>query len=158
MTSRTADDWFAAYGVCHQHATNKLIHWICVPAIMLSILGLFWEVPVPAALADVAPWFHWTHLLIALALLFYVKLSPSLAIGMTLVCGLMLVAIIGWEQLGLGPVWIASLVIFVVAWIVQFVGHRIEGAKPAFFEDLQFLLIGPIWLLGSLYRKLGIGY
>ena len=77
MPSRTADDWFAAYAVCHQNATNKLIHWVCVPAIMLSILGLAWDLPVPAAIGQVAPWFRWTYLLVALQLLFYVRLSSA---------------------------------------------------------------------------------
>lgn len=158
MPARTADDWFAAYGVCHQNATNKLIHWICVPAIMLSILGLLWDVPVPAGWQSSAGWFHWSDVLIALSLLFYLRLSPALALGMALVSATMVALLMAWDQAGLAPVWQASLALFVVAWIVQFVGHKIEGAKPAFFEDLQYLLIGPIWLLGFVYRKLGIPY
>ena len=50
------------------------------------------------------------------------------------------------------------MAIFVLAWIGQFIGHKIEGEKPSFFEDLQFLLIGPDWLLGAIYQKLGIRY
>ena len=53
-------------------------------------------------------------------------------------------------------VWRLSLAIFIVAWIGQFIGHKIEGKKPSFFEDLQFLLIGPAWLLSFIYNKLGI--
>jgi uncharacterized membrane protein YGL010W len=49
-------------------------------------------------------------------------------------------------------------VVFAVAWIGQFVGHGIEGRKPSFLEDVKFLLIGPAWLLGDLYRRLGIAY
>jgi uncharacterized membrane protein YGL010W len=49
-------------------------------------------------------------------------------------------------------------VIFVVGWIGQFIGHAIEGKRPSFMKDIQFLLIGPLWLLGHLYRKLGIAY
>ena len=48
------------------------------------------------------------------------------------------------------------LSIFVIAWIGQFLGHKIEGKKPAFFKDLQFLLIGPLWLLSFIYNKLNI--
>ena len=51
-----------------------------------------------------------------------------------------------------------SLIIFVIAWIGQFIGHKIEGKKPSFFEDIQFLLIGPAWLLSFIYNKLGIKY
>ena len=56
------------------------------------------------------------------------------------------------------PLWLFSLFVFVVAWIGQFVGHKIEGKKPSFFEDLQFLLIGPAWLMHFLYKKAGISY
>ena len=50
------------------------------------------------------------------------------------------------------------LVLFVVAWIGQFIGHKIEGAKPSFFDDLKFLLIGPGWLLSFIFQKVGIKY
>ena len=48
--------------------------------------------------------------------------------------------------------------IFIVSWIGQFIGHKIEGVKPSFFEDIQFLLIGPAWLLSFIYNKFGIKY
>jgi uncharacterized membrane protein YGL010W len=56
------------------------------------------------------------------------------------------------------PLWLTSLVIFVVAWIGQFVGHAVEGERPSFFKDLQFLLIGPLWLLAAAYRRFGLPY
>ena len=77
---------------------------------------------------------------------------------MLLVTAAMLGVIVGYERLGVGPVWKVGLAVFVLAWIGQFVGHKIEGAKPAFADDLKFLLIGPLWLLGFVYRKLGIRY
>jgi uncharacterized membrane protein YGL010W len=51
-----------------------------------------------------------------------------------------------------------SVSVFVIAWIGQFVGHKIEGKKPSFFDDLRFLLIGPLFVLGFLYRRLHIAY
>ena len=56
------------------------------------------------------------------------------------------------------PMWQISVMIFIPAWIGQFIGHKIEGRKPSFFKDLQFLLIGPAWLLSFIYKKLGIRY
>ena len=50
------------------------------------------------------------------------------------------------------------LILFVAAWIGQFIGHRIEGKKPSFFKDILFLLVGPLWILAFLYRRLGIRY
>jgi len=56
------------------------------------------------------------------------------------------------------PLWLVCLIVFVLAWVGQFYGHKVEGKKPSFLKDLQFLLIGPAWLLGFIYRKLGIPY
>jgi uncharacterized membrane protein YGL010W len=56
------------------------------------------------------------------------------------------------------PLWLVCVIIFVVAWIGQFYGHKVEGKKPSFLKDIQFLLIGPAWLMHFIYRKLGIPY
>ena len=54
--------------------------------------------------------------------------------------------------------WIIYLSIFVITWIFQFIGHKIEGKKPSFLKDLQFLLVRPIWLLHFILKKIGIPY
>ena len=148
----------AEYGESHQNPTNKLVHWVCVPLIMFSLLGLLWSVPVPAAIRDVSPWLNWGTLVMALALLYYVRLSGRLALGMVLVwvamaAGLRVVA--GTAAL---PLWTICLLIFALAWVGQFWGHKVEGKKPSFLKDLQFLLIGPLWLLHFVYRSLGWDY
>ena len=148
----------AEYGESHQNPTNKLVHWVCVPLIMFSLLGLLWSVPVPAAIRNVSPWLNWGTLVMALALLYYVRLSGRLALGMVLVwvamaAGLRVVA--GTAAL---PLWTICLLIFALAWVGQFWGHKMEGKKPSFLKDLQFLLIGPLWLLHFVYRSLGWEY
>ena len=155
---KSADQWFAEYGQCHTNQLNEVIHWICIPAITLSLLGLLWSIPMPGALSQAAPYVNCATLFVALAMLFYLRLSPPLAIGMFALSAIGLLLIVGYQHTELTPVWAAALAIFVVAWIMQFVGHKVEGKKPAFFKDLQFLLIGPIWLLGFIYRRLGIPY
>jgi uncharacterized membrane protein YGL010W len=140
---RKIDELFSRYGESHRNPTNKLIHWICVPLITWSLLAALWA---------------WTPLavyaLIALAVAFYISLSLPIAIGMLVVSGLMVLTL----TVVTAHLLIAATVVFVAAWIGQFIGHAIEGKKPSFLEDVKFLLIGPAWLLGFVYRRLGIPY
>jgi uncharacterized membrane protein YGL010W len=154
---RSLNTWLDEYGASHQNPTNKRLHWICVPAIVLSALGLLRDIPVPEALGAVSPWLNWATLFACAALVYYLVLSPALALGIALVFVLLLLLV---QRLGglPWPLWLSSLAIFVVAWIGQFIGHAIEGRRPSFFKDLQFLLIGPLWLLAAAYRKLRIAY
>ena len=154
---KSADAWFEEYGESHRHPVNKFIHWFCVPAIVFSLVGLLWAIPVPRTFAEISPWLNWGSLFVLAALLYYFVLSWPLAIGMIAVSALVLWGNFALAQLET-PLWQIALAIFIVAWIGQFIGHRIEGRKPSFFKDIQFLLIGPIWLLGFVYRKAHIRY
>ena len=155
---RTMQQWLDEYGESHRHPANKAIHWICVPAILFSVLGLLWLVPVPSGAAALGAWANWATLVFALAAIYYFVLSPALAIGMAAVVLLML-ALIAWLAAAVAfPAWTLFAGVFVVAWIGQFIGHQVEGRKPSFFKDVQFLLIGPAWLLADLYRHLGIAF
>jgi uncharacterized membrane protein YGL010W len=154
---RSIDQWLDEYGESHRHPVNKLLHWICVPPIVLSVIGFLRSVPAPAVLESVSPWLDWAALVAVAAAIYYLVLSPALALG-AVVALLALFALSGaLEALPL-PLWASSLAIFVIAWIGQFVGHAIEGRRPSFFKDLQFLLIGPLWLLAALYRGLGLRF
>jgi uncharacterized membrane protein YGL010W len=155
---KSADQWFAEYGESHQDGTNEIIHWICVPLITFCVLGLLWSIPVPAALAGALPWFKWVYLFMLGALLFYFRLSQPLAFGLFGFLSICYLLIEGLALLAWYPVWQCCLVLFVLAWIGQFIGHLIEGKKPSFFKDLVFLLIGPAWLMHFIYKKLKIGY
>ena len=148
----------AEYGESHQNPTNKLVHWVCVPLIMFSLLGLLWSVPVPTAIHNLSPWLNWGTLVMALALAYYVRLSGRLALGMVLVWMAMAAALRVVAGAAALPLWAICLIIFALAWVGQFWGHKVEGKKPSFLKDLQFLLIGPLWLLHSVYRRLGWRY
>jgi len=152
----TVNEWFEKYGESHQNPINKTIHWICIPLIMFSLMGMLWSVPLPSAL-QIHPLINLGTLLIVFALIFYLKLSVTLALGMLIIGGAMLYGNFVLSQ-NTDNLFMISFVIFFLAWVGQFIGHKIEGKKPSFFEDLQFLLIGPMWLLGFIYRSLGIKY
>jgi uncharacterized membrane protein YGL010W len=140
---RNVDRLLQRYGEFHRDPVNKAIHWICVPLIMCSLLGMLWAGSPVAALIAVAA-----------AIIYYVTLSPMLAIGMCAVAVVMLCTLSLLGRLVL-PI---SLCIFVAAWAGQFIGHTIEGRKPAFLDDVRSFLIAPVWLLGDLFRRLKIRY
>lgn len=149
--------WLAEYAKDHRHPVNQRIHKICVPLIVVSLIGLLWAVPVPAAFRDISPALNWATTFLLASLVYYFILSIPLAIGMTPLI-LLTVLIVDWLDGLPWPVWVSAGLIFVVAWAGQFIGHAVEGRRPAFFRDLQFLMIGPLWILADLYRRIGIPY
>jgi len=158
---RKIDQLLAEYGESHQNSTNKTIHWICVPLIFLSVVGLIASIPssmVQSILGENNPYANWAAILLILVLIYYVSLSIPLSIGMMLFGVLCLFVINFIVQLDIAPLWLVSLGIFVVAWIGQFYGHKVEGKKPSFLKDVQFLLIGPAWLMHFIYKRVGIPY
>ncbi len=158
MPRKSADQWFAEYGESHQHHANEAIHWICVPVIFFCVLGFVWAIPVPEAMEARLPWFNWSLVAIAVAFAFYVRLSLPLAVALLAFMAACHAVLLELEFHAQWPVWQICLVLFVVAWIGQFIGHRIEGKKPSFFKDVIFLLIGPAWLLSRAFRKVGLKY
>lgn len=152
---RTVEQWFGEYGESHTNPSNELLHIICVPAIVMTVVGFLWAIPVPDSVAALTPWLNFATLMVAAAIVYYFTLSPSLGLGAG--AGLIgLLFVVRWLDTFAWPLWLTCLAVFVVAWIGQFIGHAIEGKRPSFTKDLQFLLIGPLWLLGHLYRRLGI--
>lgn len=154
--ARTMQQWLDVYGDSHQNPTNKKVHFICVPVIFFTVIGFIWALPNPALL-NAIPGVNWATLTLAGITLYYARLSRPIALGMlvfSLICLLLLGAI---ASSGLSVFWV-SLVLFIAAWWGQFWGHQVEGKKPSFFKDIQFLMIGPAWIMSYLYRRWGIEY
>ena len=155
---RTADQWLEDYGDSHRNRTNKALHWICVPVIAWCVLGLLWSLPVPAGMRALPLAANWGSIAVLAALLYYSVLSLRLMLG---VLPLLLASLWSIDQVDRWqavPLWSICVLLFVLAWIGQFVGHAIEGKRPSFFKDLQFLMIGPLWLMADLYRRAGIRF
>jgi uncharacterized membrane protein YGL010W len=138
-----ADALFERYGRHHRNPMNKALHWVCVPLIVWSVLGLLWSFAPLAA-----------YVAFAATLAFYLWLSVPLALGMAVALAAMLYALTWLGERTL----VVSMAVFVGAWIGQFVGHAIEHSRPSFVEDVRSFLVGPAWLLGFVYRRLGITY
>ena len=139
--TRRIDQFLAHYGESHTHPANELIHYVAIPLIVFSLIGIL----------------HWIHpnlslIVIGASIMYYARLSNAFMIAMTLSAAVMLyvAGLMGSALLRI------SIGIFVVSWIFQFIGHKIERKKPSFLEDLQYLLIGPLFVLSKLFLKLGI--
>ena len=152
---KSIHQWFDEYGESHQNQTNKIIHWICIPLIFWSIIALLSLIPIDFLIKS--NFIHLGTIIVILGLIFYLKLSFRIFLGMFFVSFYVLWDVYFWHQIiGQNNLLIVSLTMFFLAWILQFIGHKIEGKKPSFIKDIQFLLIGPAWLLGFIYKKIGI--
>ena len=153
---RPIDRWFASYSGDHRNRTNQRIHVVAVPAIAWSVIALLWSIPTPGTLFQPGVW---AAIAMFAAWLFYYRASRRLGAGMAASF-----VLLGWlthvlyQRLGAGDLLWLALAVFVLAWIAQFIGHKIEGKKPSFLTDLTYLLIGPAWVLAKLYRRLGWSY
>lgn len=157
----TIQDWFDKYAEHHRNPINKAIHWICVPSIFFSLIGLLSLISFDFV-SDIIPVYlseqlHAGTLLIVFGLFFFYRLSIPITVGMTIVSLLILKGVTEVHRMDINALGF-FLWMFAIAWIGQFIGHKIEGAKPSFLDDLKFLLIGPAWLLSFIYKKLGIKY
>ncbi|MEW5964286.1 MAG: Mpo1-like protein [Pseudomonadota bacterium] len=154
---RRIDRRLARYEEHHRNVVNRAIHMLAVPAIYWSVLALLVELPFPDALGFV-PGLDWGLVAGVAMVVAYLLHSRPLAIGMAVMTGLFLVVAWGYARFATTPLWQMAIAVFVIAWIFQFIGHKIEGQRPAFFDDLRFLAIGPGWVLARIYRLLGIRY
>lgn len=146
--------WLEEYGVSHKNKTNKTIHWICIPLIFFSVTGFFYSVQLPYEVYNGMNFNLAFPLLLGITV-YYFTLSRTLWLGMLMFSLLCFAACYFIQQAGL-QVWLVSIVVFVLAWAGQFYGHSVEGKKPSFFKDLQFLMVGPAWLMSFIYKKIGI--
>lgn len=153
---KSKEQWFAEYAKSHQNKQNQFIHIICVPAIFFSIIGLFMSIPNTFISTTVHlnnPLIeNWAVLVLILIHIFYLRMSFSVFLRMLIFS---ISCVLGNYYLGtILPLFYVSFSIFVIAWVGQFYGHKLEGAKPSFFKDVQFLLIGPAWVFEKLQKNI----
>ena len=143
ISSRRIDELLNHYAQSHLHPTNERIHFAAIPLIMLSLIGLmFFLHPLVA------------YGFILASMVYYLRLSLPFAAAMTVWSAIMLAVV---HAMGEQRLYIC-LAIFVGAWVMQFIGHKTEGKKPSFFEDVQYLWIGPLFVLQPLMRKFRIAW
>ena len=151
---RDMQDWLDGYSLHHQNPINQLLHWLCVPPIVWSVIALFWVIPVPMALAQPGAW---AVLTIVVVFFWYWRQSRRLAIALLITFAtLAFFTHFLYKFLGATRLCYLALSVFVVAWIGQFIGHHFEQKRPSFLTNVFYLLIAPAWLMEKLLRKLGI--
>lgn len=160
---RKIDSLLSEYAESHQTRFNKIVHYFCVPTIFFSLIGLLASIPTRNFLGgtlpeSLAPYAHIGTIVILLGLIYYLRLSFVLFVAMLLFSALVLFGINKLAAAQLAPLWAIMAAIFVLAWIVQFIGHKHEGKKPSFLKDVQFLMIGPAWTMSHLFDALKIKY
>ena len=138
---RKVDQLLAHYGQSHQNPGNEVIHFIAIPLIMLSLMGMLFSLHPYAAYA-----------LLAASMVYYARLSWVFLLSMGVWSAITMAGVLAMGE----QVLPASVAIFVGAWILQFIGHKMEGKKPSFFEDIQYLWVGPLFVLSKLFGKTGI--
>lgn len=147
----------------HQHPTNRLLHFICIPLMMFGLLALAWAIPFPQLkfLAAYQGYLNWASFVIAFWVYYTLKRSPLLSYLMLFVLFAFSYAVMqlaNWEQAGGIPlIWTATIIIALSA-IGQFIGGSIEGNKKSFDDDRALFLITPIWALHGIFKKWGLKY
>ena len=140
---RRVEQLIAHYGQSHQNPGNEVIHFIAIPLIMLSLVGM---------LVALHPFVAYAF--VAASMVYYARLSVVFFVTMV-VWSALTIAVVLMMGANVLPI---SVAIFVGAWILQFVGHKMEGKKPSFFEDIQYLWVGPLFVLSKLFGKLGVAW
>ncbi|MGE8187350.1 DUF962 domain-containing protein [Pseudomonas sp. NPDC086278] len=145
-------DHLSQYATYHRDPRNIASHFIGIPLIVVAVAVLLSRPEWPVAGVWVSP-----AVLLALASAwFYLRLEVRLGVLMTVLLGLCVwLGHVLAQQSTL--VWLVSgLGMFVVGWVIQFVGHHYEGRKPAFVDDVTGLIVGPLFVVAELAFLLGL--
>lgn len=152
--SQRLSELLATYAETHQNPLNVRIHFVCVPAILISILWLLLAIPAPKTFGML----NWAYVAGLVLYFHYRRMSRLVALGFLCMFGFAWLSNLAWVRFFPGTENYAAIAIFVLAWIAQFYGHHVEGKRPAFLMDLQFLLIGPAWILVKIFKRLNWRY
>ncbi|KDM93362.1 DUF962 domain-containing protein [Photobacterium galatheae] len=148
---KTLEEQLTTYARYHRSKRNIMTHFVGIPLIVFAALCLLarTELSVGALALNGA------HLAVVLCVIYYLRLSLSLGVIMAVILFVMTVAATPVAALSVSGWLGASLSLFFLGWVIQFVGHYFEGRKPAFVDDLAGLIIGPLFVLVEALFLLG---
>jgi uncharacterized membrane protein YGL010W len=139
--TRRIDQLLAHYGESHQHPVNERIHFVAIPLIMLTLIGLMFEIHPAVA-----------YVFLTASMFYYLRLSLVFSMVMAVWTLIMLVLVNAMGEHRL----VICVLVFMGAWVLQFIGHKLEGKKPSFFEDVQYLWVGPLFVLRPLLLRFNL--
>jgi uncharacterized membrane protein YGL010W len=145
---RNINELLTQYAAYHRDQRNIMTHFVGVPMIVFSAILAIAQINLGLI--------HAGWITVLLASLYYVWLDRILGAAMFIflfICGVMASFIS--IKTGSGLALILALVIFVAGWVMQFIGHKYEGVKPAFVDDMMSLLVGPIFVMAEFFFLLG---
>ena len=152
-----SDGWLDRYERNHSNLSNPVVYWAAVPMVVVGTVGLLWYLPIPEEFAQISPLLNWGSAFLMAATIYYFIISLSLAIGMLpFVLGLASLQL--WLTSSEYPALGVSTGLLVAGVVGLALGRRGKGAALAVLQDLQLMMIGPVWLLSVIYRRFGIPY
>jgi uncharacterized membrane protein YGL010W len=151
------EHWLDTYAAYHTNRTNRVLHSVCIPLAVVSVVGLLWSLPVPAPFRQSPSILNWGTVFLMATIVYYFLISLRLALGM-LPFLVAVIALLNWLQDLSTPLWAICSALLLIASIGMFAGHVAEGHKGSVLRDLHYLMIGPIWLLAEFYKRLHLNY
>jgi uncharacterized membrane protein YGL010W len=153
----TVDEWADQFGRLRASAPSALSAWLGIPIVITALIGLLWAIPVPDILTDASPVINAATLFIMASFVYYCILSIPLAIGGLL---FLISAAIpsAWLDQTEQPLWPVAAGVFVIAFAWQLTETRRATGRLLVLRNLQYVMLGPIWLLRGLYRRAGLRY
>jgi hypothetical protein len=153
----SADDWADRYGELKASGPGAASAWLGIPLVVAALIGMLWSVPVPTELAERSPVLNAATLFLMATFVYYCVLSLRLAFG-----GLLFLLAVAWPSAWLSaaglPLWSIASAVFAPAFCWQLLESRQATGRLHIVRNLQYLMLGPVWLLRATYRRLGVAY
>lgn len=153
----STDNWLHDYGVTHRDIHYAPLYWISVPTLVIGIIGLLWSIPVPDTFLEISPALNWATAFLLATVVYYFIISMPLAVGMLPFLAA-IVAFELWLQKSAYSAPLAAAGLTLASTLGLYVGRRRISGFRAVLDDIQLLMIAPLWMLSQLYRRLGIPF
>ncbi|HEA18598.1 hypothetical protein LCGC14_2673540 [marine sediment metagenome] len=148
---KTLQQQLGNYGLYHRSKRNVLTHFFGIPLIVFAVICLLARIHIPIGAFAL----NGAQIAVFASVVYYLMLSVSLGLIMAVLLVLLSIVAAPIAQLTFSHWLLISVGIFVLGWLLQFIGHYYEGKKPAFVDDIVGLVIGPLFVLVELLFMLG---